>query len=378
MFKLLSRKLLGKNFSNIYKTVIIAAVIGFGLSSMDIKIQLAQSVLILTSIMYSGTVVLRTLSSKDNVRTIKGIFAMPYDNKKTLWEYTAVVGIYTIFTKTTLLISLLFALTKFTILYCVLFLLGTIYAVIGGMCAFACLRRTPLVSVLFAVVGASMAFFLPKGYIAAVVLATADIAAAIILSAQPFESFYVKENTFIKPKARKGKPKMIIPKYIVRYFLTNKNFIVSIMISLVFSCFLAKMFDSQNIEFGFGAALAMISTNTPLATIVSSNRSLKKKLDVIPNKTVGFFVPYSIMSFIIYAVSYALFIIAYAILGGTLEFKWIITAVLFSVQCAVFVSILENKYTLTKWNTEPDLWHHPRKYIIPGVLLLESMIVNSI
>ena len=52
MFKLLSRKLLGKNFSNIYKTVIIAAVIGFGLSSMDIKIQLAQSVLILTSIMY--------------------------------------------------------------------------------------------------------------------------------------------------------------------------------------------------------------------------------------------------------------------------------------------------------------------------------------
>lgn len=378
MFKLLSRKLLGKNFSNIYKTVIIAAVIGFGLSSMDIKIQLAQSVLILTSIMYSGTVVLRTLSSKDNVRTIKGIFAMPYDNKKTLWEYTAVVGIYTIFTKTTLLISLLFALTKFTILYCVLFLLGTIYAVIGGMCAFACLRRTPLVSMLFAVVGASMAFFLPKGYIAAVVLATADIAAAIILSAQPFESFYVKENTFIKPKARKGKPKMIIPKYIVRYFLTNKNFIVSIMISLVFSCFLAKMFDSQNIEFGFGAALAMISTNTPLATIVSSNRSLKKKLDVIPNKTVGFFVPYSIMSFIIYAVSYALFIIAYAILGGTLEFKWIITAVLFSVQCAVFVSILENKYTLTKWNTEPDLWHHPRKYIIPGVLLLESMIVNSI
>ena len=378
MFKLLSRKLLGKNFSNIYKTVIIAAVIGFGLSSMDIKIQLAQSVLILTSIMYSGTVVLRTLSSKDNVRTIKGIFAMPYDNKKTLWEYTAVVGIYTIFTKTTLLISLLFALTKFTILYCVLFLLGTIYAVIGGMCAFACLRRTPLVSMLFAVVGASMAFFLPKGYIAAVVLATADIAAAIILSAQPFESFYVKENTFIKPKARKGKPKMIIPKYIVRYFLTNKNFIVSIMISLVFSCFLAKMFDSQNIEFGFGAALAMISTNTPLATIVSSNRSLKKKLDVIPNKTVGFFVFYSIMSFIIYAVSYALFIIAYAILGGTLEFKWIITAVLFSVQCAVFVSILENKYTLTKWNTEPDLWHHPRKYIIPGVLLLESMIVNSI
>ena len=378
MFKLLSRKLLGKNFSNIYKTVIIAAVIGFGLSSMDIKIQLAQSVLILTSIMYSGTVVLRTLSSKDNVRTIKGIFAMPYDNKKTLWEYTAVVGIYTIFTKTTLLISLLFALTKFTILSCVLFLLGTIYAVIGGMCAFACLRRTPLVSMLFAVVGASMAFFLPKGYIAAVVLATADIAAAIILSAQPFESFYVKENTFIKPKARKGKPKMIIPKYIVRYFLTNKNFIVSIMISLVFSCFLAKMFDSQNIEFGFGAALAMISTNTPLATIVSSNRSLKKKLDVIPNKTVGFFVFYSIMSFIIYAVSYALFIIAYAILGGTLEFKWIITAVLFSVQCAVFVSILENKYTLTKWNTEPDLWHHPRKYIIPGVLLLESMIVNSI
>ena len=85
MYKLLSRKLLGKNYSSVVKTAVIAFVLWFGLSSLETKISLAQSVLILTSIVYSGMVVLRTLSSKDNVRTIRGIFAMPYSEKKTLW-----------------------------------------------------------------------------------------------------------------------------------------------------------------------------------------------------------------------------------------------------------------------------------------------------
>lgn len=378
MYKLLSRKLLGKSCSNILKNLVIAVIIGFSLSSLETKIELSQSVLILTGIVYSGIVVLRTLSSKDNMRTIKGIFAMPCDEKKALWEYAAAVGMYTVFTKTVLLIPMLFVLTALTPLNLLLFVLATVYAVIGGMALFSCLRRAPLVSLFIAAAGVCMAFLLPKGYIAAAVLAAADIAAAVILSVQPFDSFYVKETADIKVKARGGKPKMLILRYITRYFLANKNYIVSSVIVLGFSCFMARMFEQQGINFGFGIGLAMISANTPIAIIVSSNRSLKTKLDALPAKTANFFVPYSAVVFFVYVVFYALFITIYAVTGGTVELKWIIAAVLFAAQSAVFVSLLEDRFAVTKWNTEPDLWHHPRKYIIPAVLLLESALVYLI
>ena len=378
MYKLLARKLLGKNYSNVLKNLLIAAVIGFSLSSLDTKVDLAQSVLILTSIVYSGFVVFRTLSSKDNMRTIKGVFAMPYNGKKALWEYTAAIGMYTVFTKTVLLVPLLFAFTTLTPLYILLLVLSTIYAVVGVMALFSCLRRAPAVSLLIAAAGVCMAFFLPKGYIAAAILAAADIAAAAVLSVQPFDSFYVRESAHFKVKARKGKPNMLILRYITRFFLANKNYILSSAVIIVFSCFLARMFEQQGIKLGFGLALAMISTNTPISIIVSSNRSLKTKLDALPNKTRSFFVPYSVIVFFLYTIFYALFITAYAVTGGTVELKWIITAVAFALQCAVFVSLLEDRFTLTKWNTEPDLWHHPRKYIVPCVLLLEASLISMI
>lgn len=378
MYKLLSRKLLGKNYSSVVKTAGIAFVLWFGLSSLETKISLAQSVLILTSIVYSGMVVLRTLSSKDNVRTIRGIFAMPYSEKKTLWEYTAVIGMYTLLTKTILLVPLMFAFTVVTPLNVVLFVLGTVYSVLGGMAAFACLKKAPFVSVLIAAAGVGMAFLLPTGYIAAAVLAAADIAAAVVLSLQRFENFYVRESANIKAKARRSSPKLLILNYIVRYFLANKNFLISTVVVLGFSCFLARMFEQQGIKVGFGMALAMISANTPIAIIVSSNRSLKKKLDALPNKTARFFVPYSVIIFFMYIILYAVFFGIYCLTGGALEIKWVIAAVLFSVQCAVFVSLLEDRFTLTKWNTEPDLWHHPRKYIVPCILLLEGMLIYSI
>ena len=376
MYKLLSRKLLGEKYSSAVRSLIIAAVIGASLHSMGKTIALAQSIIILTGIVFTGTIVIQLLSSKDNARTLRGLFAMPCDEKKTLWEYAAAVGAYTIITKTSLVAALLFAFTKLTAVNVLLFALSLIYAVFGGMTAFALFRRAPLLSGLIVAAGAGMAFLLPKGLIAAAVLAAADIVMIAVFSLQPLDSFRVDGSARIKtPSASSGKPRMLVLRYITRYMLANKNYLISSVVLIAAAVAFSMMAAAQGLKIGCGMGLAIVSMNTPLATIVSSNRGLTQKLSVLPGKTRGFFVPYGFVLFGYYMIAYALYLAAIALISGTADVRAVITAVLFSAQCAVFVPLLEDKMTITKWKTEPDLWHNPRKYIIPGALIIEGALI---
>ena len=45
-------------------------------------------------------------------------------------------------------------------------------------------------------------------------------------------------------------------------------------------------------------------------------------------------------------------------------------AVFFALQSAVLSVLLEWLYPIRNWKIESDLWHHPRKYVVPVVMLL--------
>ena len=375
MYKLLSRKLMGENYRSAVKTLFVAAIIAVSLSSMEIKIPLAQSVLILTGMMYSGAIVFMTMSSQDNARCLKGLFAMPCDEKKTLWGYAGAVGLYVLLTKTSLLAALLFALTKVSVMSAVLFLLSFVYALFGGMTAYSYMRRMPLVSALIVISGVLMAFFLPGGIIAAAVLAAADLIMAVLYAVQPFESFYVTSNSSLKVKVKKGKPKALLLRYITRYLLENKNYIISSVVIVAFGCVLSINSEKQGLAFGCGLGLSMISMNTPMAIIVSSNRGLKQKLDVLPDKTRNFFVPYALVVFGFYVIVNTVFLTVFGLFGGNVGIKGILTALLFAVESSVYTAFIEDRFTITKWNTEQDLWHNPRKYILPVALLLQASLI---
>ena len=56
----------------------------------------------------------------------------------------------------------------------------------------------------------------------------------------------------------------------------------------------------------------------------------------------------------------------------------ILTAVLFAMQSAVCSVLLEWFYPVRGWKIESDLWHHPRKYIVPAVMLLLAGAVGTL
>ena len=62
--------------------------------------------------------------------------------------------------------------------------------------------------------------------------------------------------------------------------------------------------------------------------------------------------------------------------GGVTVFM-LLLAVYVALQSAVANVWLEWRWPLKKWRIESDLWHHPRKYLVPGMMLLAAMGIGS-
>ena len=108
MFKMLSRKLLGEKYRSSLQNVLISVFVAYGLYSLDKQIPLSKKVLVLTIIVYSGTLIIQALGSADNAKVLHGLFAMPCNERRTLGEYTLVIGLYVLTSKVSLLAALLY------------------------------------------------------------------------------------------------------------------------------------------------------------------------------------------------------------------------------------------------------------------------------
>ena len=65
-----------------------------------------------------------------------------------------------------------------------------------------------------------------------------------------------------------------------------------------------------------------------------------------------------------------IFLCSWQVQNGGVTALLIAGAVFFALQSAVLSVLLEWFYPIRDWKIESDLWHHPRKYMVPVVMLL--------
>ena len=65
-----------------------------------------------------------------------------------------------------------------------------------------------------------------------------------------------------------------------------------------------------------------------------------------------------------------IFLISWQAQNGGITVPLTLGAVFFALQSAVLSVLLEWFYPIRDWKIESDLWHHPRKYMVPAVMLL--------
>ncbi len=380
MFDILSRKLFGKNFNKLFTSLFISVIIYFGLSQLDYKVEVSTQTLVFINLFFSGSLMLHFLGSKDNGAYLKGFFAMPFNSKKFILEYAVVMGLYVLFTKTLLIYALIFAFTEIKLLVIITLLSVFVFVCLSSMIAYAFFKDKKFISVIILLIGISLCFLLPESIMSIIVYLLVSVIYAVIL-------FFVKPYRFmpnLQPESQSKRLKksmggnLLVAKYILRYVTSNKSYMISPVIMLLFVSYMVYQMNEMGFRDGIIIGLALNTFNTSLAIIVSSNRGLHKKLNSLPNKIKSFFVPYSIVIFTVNIIFSVLLLVVASFIGTEINMKIIIATVIFPIQNAIGTAFLECTRPILHWRVETDLWHNPRKYIIPLILVLEAAVITII
>lgn len=380
MFKILSRKLFGKNFSKLFTSLLVSVIIYLSLSQIGYNISVTPQVLAFTNLCFSGTLMIQFLSSKNNAAYLKGFFAMPFNRKRFVMEYAAVMGLHVLFTKALLIYAMIFAFAEIRLLEIMVLFSSFIFVCFSAMLTFAFFKKKKILSVLVVIIAVAMCFLLPENPLSATIYLEVSVVYALALFFVDPYNFMVTSRSKSKNKSHKKVKggNLLVAKYIFRYITSNKSYLINPAIMLAFVSFMVYQFIDMGFSDGLVIGLALITFNTPLAIIVSSSKGLHKKLNSMPNKIKSFYLPYGVVIFTFNVIFSALLIIIASFLGSPISIKTFIAALIFPIQNAIGVVFLEHNYPILEWRVETDLWHNPRKYIIPLILVLESAVFTIV
>ena len=115
---------------------------------------------------------------------------------------------------------------------------------------------------------------------------------------------------------------------------------------------------------------AILSLNTPICIMLSCDRDLEQAVRFLPGQKRRFCIPYCLFIFLCNMTADVIFLLSWQIQNGGVTVLMIFGAVFFALQSAELSVLLEWFYPIRDWKIESDLWHHPRKYVVPVVMLL--------
>ena len=137
---------------------------------------------------------------------------------------------------------------------------------------------------------------------------------------------------------------------------------------------LQQFADMSVMPIGFG----ILSLNTPLCTLLSVDRDLQQAVKILPGQGMRFFFKYGcFLAGVNLFINY-LFVLSWKLQCGGVDGLLVVLAIVFAIISAALSVAMEWLFPLQNWKLESDLYHHPRKYIIPGIMVLLAGIVMTI
>ena len=107
-------------------------------------------------------------------------------------------------------------------------------------------------------------------------------------------------------------------------------------------------------------------------------QALEQAVRFLPGQKKTFCIPYCFFIFLCNITADVIFLCSWQIQIGGVSVQMMAEAVFFAMQSAVFSVLLEWFFPIHGWKIESDLWHHPRKYIVPAAMLLLAGVVGTL
>ena len=365
--KAFAKKLFGARYERLPRTLLMDVILFWGLYTAGFQVQIAASVRILMINAFTAGVMWQALSSKDNAVELKHMLMLPGHGREFIFTYVAALGAYTVLTKTGLLLAVLLAVSAWKPIELAGMAISMLHAVLMAAAAYS-QRKYWYAGGLWGVAIVSAILFLgSRSWFGLLLLANSLVSILILWKADGY-AFYQgeSEKSHIIKKRKRGS----LWRYFFRYLSCHKNYLVNTAVmwcvALVMPYFLREMAGLSVVPVG----VAILSLNTPICILLSCDRDLEQAVRFLPGQKRRFCIPYCLFIFSCNMAADVIFLCSWQIQNGGVTVPMIAGAVFFALQSAVLSVLLEWFYPIRGWKIESDLWHHPRKYVVPVVMLL--------
>lgn len=374
--KALSKQFFGAKYESARKSLLAAVILFIAVYAAEFRVMVAPFILYLTSTFFTAGVMWQVLTGHRHMETMQGMFMLPFDNRSFVFSYVLVLGAHTLITKTLLIWVLFFAVASWSAGEITLAVLcGCMSCVVTAAGYLMCRKGHAVLAILWTACILA-AILLARRWAVVLAVTTASLAAAsLYLAFADAYGFYSASvaKRIVRYKGRAGS----VFVYLTRYLMANKSYLINTVGLCAIACFLPLLFGEFQGLYVFPIGLAILCLNTPICTLLSCDPDLEQAIRVLPEQSGRFCRRYCLFIFIVNGIVASIYLFSWQIINRNTDFIYVITLLLFAMQSAILSVILEWKRPIRNWKTESDLWHHPRKYIVPLIMLILATLVGA-
>lgn len=372
--KALSKQLFGPRYQSIVQSLFVSAILFFALNAVEVRLKIAPFILFLTVMLFTSGVMWQALASNRNAENLMGMFMLPFDNRRLTVSYVIAFSAYTLITKTAIVLAIFLAVCEWTVPQMLIALMCACNGCLITAAWYLMGKKKLLAGLLGIAIVLVIIFVLGLPVFLWVVGISLCLAIGYILLADAY-TFYqpVLAKAVMKHYGKQGS----VFVYLLRYLLTNKNYLVNTVGLWAIACFLPFLLGQYQGLNIMSLGFAILCLNTPICILLSCDSSLEQSIRVLPGQAIRFCTRYAMFISFVNATVSSLYLCSWQLQYGGVDGLDILTAVLFAVQSAILSVLLEWLHPIRNWKIESDLWHHPRKYIVPVLMLILAAIVST-
>ena len=366
IYNAFAKKLFGVKYERMGRTLFICFIVFCGLRISEFQIEIAPFILYLMTAAFTASSMWQALSSADTAEYLQNMLMLPFDGAKFTFAYVSALGSYTLITRTAVLWAVVFAVSSWSAVQIGSSLLCAVNAILLAGVIYS-LKKYRIAGLVWGVgMVTAFALFQNPLFLLGFLFANAILSAFCL----HFSDGYCFYGQTVTAKQCKGYQHASLRRYFFRYLTAHKNYLTNSAAMCCVACVLPYLFRKTESSFALPIGFAVLSLNTPLCILLSCDPALEQAVRFLPKQKQRFCIPYCIFIFAIHFCIDAVFMSSWQIQIGELPLSSVITAFFFALKSAVCSVLLEWFCPIRNWKIESDLWHHPRKYVVPVTMLL--------
>jgi len=191
---------------------------------------------------------------------------------------------------------------------------------------------------------------------------------AIFILVIILSKFYLNQAIFSQQEMGSNR-KFRISNYFLKFILAENVYLINTVGIILMIIFVSIMMPGA---IKVPLAIAIATVNTPLLTILSTDKGLATYKKMLPKSNKSLDKDYIKILFIYFALVHLIVLLANQ---GQMSVKFVIGLIAFTIFDTLVAYFMENKYPIVGKKTTMAVWKSPRKYILGAVVFILSFVI---